>query len=107
ESQAARAREQHTQRGIDMDEAQRQAIEARALSYRQYTRSLEDANMQLERQYAAQVAGVGMGDRQREQINAVNSVYEQQSKTIQDIRRQMEDRTLSAPEGEKRIADAI
>lgn len=107
ESQAARAREQHMQQAIELADGERQAVLQREVAYRQFTRSLSDANEELERSMASQVAAVSMGARRHEQLERENDILRQQDEAIRDVRRQVEDRTISAEEGERRIQDAM
>lgn len=107
ESQAARAREQHMQQAIELADGERQAVLQREVAYRQFTRSLADANEELERSMQSQVAAITMGSRRHEQLERENDILRQQNDVIRDVRRQVEDRTISTEEGERRIQAAM
>ena len=107
ESQAARAREQFSQQAIELADGERQAVLQREVAYRQFTRTMEDANRELERSMQSQVAAVSMGAQRHEQLERENDILREQDETLRDVRRQIEDRTISAEEGERRIQAAM
>lgn len=107
ESQAARAREQFAQQAIELADGERQAVLQREVAYRQFTRSLADANEELERSMQSQVAAVSMGSMRHAQLERENDIMREQMHAIRDVRRQVEDRTITAEEGERRIQAAM
>lgn len=107
ESQAASAREQYAQRDIDLKDAQTKATLQLAVAYRQFTRGLMDSNVELQRSMDAQLAQLTMGSQEYSRLQAKNEILNQQAQLVRDINRQVEDRTITAAEGEKRVADAI
>jgi lambda family phage tail tape measure protein len=107
ESQAASARERYAQRDIDLKDAQAKAVFQLEVAYRQFTRGLSDSNAELKRNMDAQVAQLTMGSQEYARMQARNELLTKQEQLVRDINRQVEDRSITAEEGEKRVADAI
>src|SRR5690606_40258188 len=87
--------------------AEAKAVFQLEVAYREFTRSLSDSKAELERQMDAQVARLSMGAQEFARLEATNELYRKRDELVRDIRRQVEDRTISAEEGERRVADAI
>lgn len=106
ESQAARAREQHVQREIEIDEQRRRSIQQREIAFRDYVRSLDDANEAAQRDADLAVARVSMGAKEYERMVALNDVLRRRTELEEELDRRVADGNLN-PDDAMRYRDAL
>ena len=106
ESQAARAREQNSQRTIELSEGERKAIQQREIAYRDYVRALDDAVAATQREADLEVARVSMGSKQYERMVAQNELLRRRAELEAELSRRVSDGGLNAKDAE-RYRDAL
>lgn len=106
ESQAARAREQHIQREIELDEQRRRAVQQREIAFRDYVRSLDDANEAAQRDADLAVARVSMGAKEYERMVALNNLLRRRMELEEELDRRVADGNLN-PDDALRYRDAL
>lgn len=106
ESQAARAREQHVQREIELDEQRRRAVQQREIAFRDYVRSLDDANEAAQRDADLAVARVSMGAKEFERMSALNDLLRRRTELEEELDRRVADGSLN-PDDALRYRDAL
>lgn len=106
ESQAARAREQNSQRTIELSDGERKAIQQREIAYRDYVRALDDAVAATQREADLEVARVSMGSKQYERMVAQNELLRRRAELEAELSRRVSDGGLNAKDAE-RYRDAL
>src|SRR5690606_13902038 len=106
ESQAARLREQHAAREIELDEQRRKAVQQREIAFRDYVRSLDDANEAAQRDADLAVARISMGAKEFERMSALNDLLRRRTKLEEELDRRVADGNLN-PDDALRYRDAL
>lgn len=105
-AQAARAREQSQQRGIDLAEGERKAVQQREIAYRDYVRALDEANAATQREADLEVIRIGMGSVQYNRMVAINEALRRRTDMENELARRVADGNLD-PKDAERYRDAL
>lgn len=106
EAQAQRAREQNATRNIDLDDAERKAIQQREVAYRDYVKALDDANIAATRSAELEAMRVGMGVQEYQRMVAVNDLLLRRNELEAELNRRVADGNLNVEDAE-RYYDAL